>query len=169
MDKKEIFNEVVNAFEQKYSWLGKQFAQEFLYVFASHILHKSLAINGERIRSHLLLFWERDWFQRNLLFKVYEILGYSNCEYMLDIINKDLKGIVTRDYERRPIFIPPRVVRAPFIICTEMGAITKGLKRVKKILLQMLKEDEVTVNLKKFVKLNKEEKKRDREVIWNQV
>jgi hypothetical protein len=41
-----------------------------------------------------------------------------------------------------------------------MGAITaKGLKRVKKILLQMLKEDEVTVNLKKFVKLNKEEKK----------
>jgi len=56
MDKKEIHHEIVQAFEDKYSWLGKQFAVEFLNSVASWNIQQ-FSNPDFRIRRHLLLFW----------------------------------------------------------------------------------------------------------------
>jgi len=56
MNKKEIYNEIVGAFEEKYSWLGKQFVEEALYSVASWNIQQ-FSNPDFRVRRHLLLFW----------------------------------------------------------------------------------------------------------------
>ena len=156
---REIYEEIVNAFEGKYSWLGKQFAEEFLYVFASYCLHNKLRLDGERIRTHLLLYWQQGWLKSSLLSKVYSILGAENCELMSDITKAALRGSVEHQ-DKEVVFIPPKVMRAPFIICTELGSITaKDSEDMNQLLLAMLEEGIITVDLVKFARLSDEQRK----------
>lgn len=61
MKRPEIYETIVDSFENKYSFLGKQFAEEFLLSVASSNIQKNSKPEF-RVRRHLALFWPPAWF-----------------------------------------------------------------------------------------------------------
>jgi hypothetical protein len=162
VDKGEIYGEITAAFKHKFGELGLQFAEELLTSIASaNIQHTFLEQLGhERIRSHVLLYWQQGWLKSSLLMKARDIIGEASVELISDISKAALRGTVEYDADNEPQFNPPKVLRAPFIIATELGTLTgKGLsggEDLNQILLQILEEGIVNVDLSKFVKLTEE-------------
>lgn len=158
-DKSEIYGEITNAFKHKYGELGFQFAQEFLTSVASYHVQTSFKeeLKHDRVRSHLLLFWRNGWLKSSLCFRVREILGHENVELISDISKAALRGTVEYSEENSAQFNAPKVLRASFIIATELGTVTgKGLgngEDLNQLLLQILEEGTVNVDLSKFAKL----------------
>lgn len=152
MNRKKIFTEIVSEFEKKYSFLGKQFGEEFLLSVASwNIQHYSLP--DFRIRRHLLLLWEPGFVKSSLLLKAYRLLGTENCIPMSDVTNAALRGTVNGGK-----FVTPYVLVRPFSIATEFGQIMVSDQEIVQKLLNVLEEGIVNVALAKISTLSEEAK-----------
>jgi hypothetical protein len=162
MNRAEVFNAIVSAFKNKYSWLGEQFAEELLYIVAAQNMQEHLSFDDEdiRLRSHLLLFWPAGWFKSTLLKRAYILLGSQNCDFLSDITTAALRGSLDRDSDGNVVFIPPKCKVKPFLILTELGTVTsKQDKELVQIFLQVLEEGIVTVDLVKFAALTEDQKR----------
>lgn len=159
MLRKEIYDSITTTFENNYTWLGRQFAEELLLSIASQNIQK-FSKPPFRIRRHLLLFWGHGWLKSKLLEQAYEILGTEKCVMMSDISNAALRGTVEHGQ-----FISPYVLKRPFSVCTEFGQITSGSDSVEIIqkLLNVLEEGIVTVSLGKIGDLGPTERQQAKE------
>jgi hypothetical protein len=159
MSKADIFNAIVDAFNDAYGWLGKQFAEEFLYVAASQVMQRFLDIKRPRIRSHLLLMWDPGWYKSTLLGIASELLGEENCEYISDITPAVFRGTVVSANGTNE-FVPPACKTKPFIIVTELGSLTAGSRSnmINQLFLITLEEGKVSVGLASLAKLSDEQK-----------
>ncbi len=148
MHRSECYNAIVDAFEKKYSWLGKAFAEEFLLTVASWNI-QAFSEPEFRIRRHLLLFFEHGWGKSTLLKKASAILGDELCTIMSDVTLAALRGTVEHGQ-----FITPYTLKRPFSICTEFGQIVGGSNtEIVQKLLNVLEEGVVTVSLAKIATL----------------
>ena len=153
MKRRQAFETVVEAFENKYSFLGKQFAEEFLLSLASWNIQEN-SDPDYRIRRHLLLFWAPGWLKSTLLMKAYNILGPELCLHMSDVSIAALRGTV--DCNK---FITPFTLKKPFAVCTEFGQLaTSSETEVVQKLLNVLEEGIVTVSLAKISYLSEIQK-----------
>ncbi len=151
MKRIEIYDKIVSAFEHDFSWLGKQFAEEFLMSVASWNIQQ-FSNPPFRVRRHLLLYWKAGWLKSSLLTKAFVLLGNDLCTMMSDVTNAALRGTV--DYGK---FVSPFTLKRPFSICTEFGQITSGGDSTELVqkLLNVLEEGVVTVSLGKISQLSK--------------
>lgn len=149
MDRKEVYNEIYNAFSKKYSWLGEQFAEEFLLSIASYNIQTYSSVDF-RVRRHPLLFWSAGFGKSSLLKRAYEILGPGLCIMMSDVTQAALRGTVNNG-----VFISPFTLKKPFAVCTEFGQIVGGANNTDMVqsLLNILEEGIVTVSLAKISSL----------------
>jgi hypothetical protein len=146
VQREEIYNDIVTAFSQKYDWLGRQYAEEFLNTAASYNIQKYS--NPEfRVRRHLMLCWSAAWLKSSLLKRTYEILGSGLCTLMTDITRAALRGTVEAGQ-----FISPFTLKRPFSICTEFGQIISGSDtgELTQELLNVLEEGLLNVSLGKI-------------------
>jgi len=150
----KIYNEIVDAFEQKYFFLGKQFAEEFLLTAASRNI-QDYSEPDFRVRRHLLLYWQCSWLKSSLLHKARHLLGRELCMGLSDISNAALRGTVEAGR-----FISPYTLKRPFAVCTEFGqVVNKGdSSELVQKLLNVLEEGEVEVSLGKISLLTPEER-----------
>lgn len=151
-----IYDSVIQAFEDAYSWLGKDFASEFLLSVSSYnIQNHSQA--PFRIRRHLMLCWKHSWLKSALLDKAYEILGRGLCATMSDISNAALRGTVESNE-----FVSPYTLKRPFAICTEFGQLSSGGQTNELIqkLLNVLEEGRVEVSLGKIAFLSNDKRQK---------
>ena len=163
-DKQEIAGEIVNAFAHKYSWLGKQFAEELLTSFSSFNIESTFSkqLGHERVRSHLLLFWPQGWLKSSLLLKARDLIGEKYCSLLTDITRAALRGTVEYTEENTVIFNRPKVLRSNFIIASELGTLTSkgasGGEDLNQMMLAMLEESVVSVELSKFAKITDDQR-----------
>jgi len=150
MQRKEIYEGVIRSFEDKYSFLGKQVAEEALLSIASWNIQE-FSEPDFRIRRHLLLFWQPGWMKSSLLKKIHQLIGEDNCTFMSDITNAALRGTVESGK-----FISPFTLKKPFSVCTEFGQVIGGSDTddIFQKLLNVLEEGIVTVSLSKIAQLS---------------
>lgn len=150
MQKHEVYEKIVAAFEHDYGWLGRQFSEQFLLSCASWNIQQ-FSFPNFRIRRHLLLFWQAGYLKSTLLVKAYELLSPELCTIMTDVSLAALRGSV--DFGR---FVSPYTLKRPFSICTEFGQVVAGYESTEIIqkLLNVLEEGMVTVSLGKIGSLS---------------
>lgn len=150
--RKEIYREVVGAFEQKYGWLGRQAAREMLMSVASWNLEK-YSDPDLRYRTHLMLAWERGWIKSSLLTKMASILGDDLCSIMGKVTDASLRGSVSSGH-----FTPPKPLKTPFVISTEFGQ-TNFEDEILNVFHTMLEEGYTNISMNKLGNLTNSQRK----------
>lgn len=141
--RKAVYKEIVNAFETKYSWLGKQAAEEMLLSLASWNIEKFSNESGIRYRNHVMLAWERGWVKSTMMKKMATLVGDDMVTTMGKVTDAALRGSVSGG-----TFAPPKVLKAPIVISTEFGQ-TKFEDELLNIFLAMLEEGTTNISLNK--------------------
>ncbi len=154
MKKAEIYYGVLQAYENKFSWLGRAFAEEFLLSVASSNIQR-FSKPDFRIRRHLMLYWSPAWVKSTLLTKAKNWLGTELCMPMADISNAALRGTVESGQ-----FISPYCLKTPFAIASEFGQVISGHDSTELVqkLLCVLEEGEVSVSLGKIAFLTQQQR-----------
>lgn len=154
--RRHLYEQIVNEFEQAYSWLGRQVAEEFLLAMASWNIDHYIKPDW-RARQHILLFWKHGWLKSTLIKRFRDILGVKKSKLISDISNAALRGTVDKGD-----FIPPIVIQYPFICISELGKLTTaGDKDLVQTFLMVLEEGEGGASLAKIAKIKDD----DREII----
>lgn len=143
VDRKQIFNEVVDAFGYQYGWLGAKAARELLLSAASW----NLAQHGDpvyRVRMHVMLAWKRGWLKSTILKKMSEVLGDDFCGMTGKVTSAAIRGSVSSGQ-----FNPPKVSKKPILFSTEFGQ-TNFEDELLNTFLALLEEGVTNVNLNKI-------------------
>jgi len=151
-ERKAIYKKIVNAFETKYSWLGRQAAEEMLLSVASWNIEKNSNTTGIRYRNHVMLAWERGWIKSTLMRKMAGLLGDEMVTTMGKVTDAALRGSVSGGS-----FNPPKPLKAPIVISTEFGQ-TKFEDELLNMFLAMLEEGRTNVALNKVGNLTPQAK-----------
>jgi hypothetical protein len=145
MKRSEVWDNIIEAFQDKYSFLGEQFAEEFMLTCASWNIQEH-SLPDYRIRRHLLLFWIPGWIKSSLLMKAYNVLGDDMCMHMTDVSTAALRGTVESGK-----FMTPFTLKRPFAVCTEFGQLSSSSDtEIIQKLLNVLEEGVVNVSLGKI-------------------
>lgn len=141
--RREIFWEIVDAFGEKYSWLGSQASRELLLSAASYNLEE-YSDPPMRYRTHVMLAWDRGWVKSTMLIKMANILGDSLCSTMGKVTGAGMRGSISQGQ-----FMPPKPVKTPIVISTEFGE-TNFQDELLNIFLSILEEGKTNVSLNKI-------------------
>lgn len=158
-DRKQLFREIVGAFEQKYSWLGHQAARELLLSAASWNI-ETHSDPPMRFRNHIMLAWRRGWLKSSILTKMAEVLGKDLCSVMGKVTDAGMRGSVSSGQ-----FTPPKPLKSPIIISTEFGQ-TNFEDELLNMFLSLLEEGYTNITLNKLGQLP-DSQKRDIEKRFN--
>lgn len=150
--RKEIYREVVNAFERKYSWLGAQAAQELLLSAATWNIEKNNEV-PMRYRTHCVLAWERGWLKSSILTKMASVLGEDLCTTMGKVTDAGMRGSLSGGS-----FTPPKPLKAPFVISTEFGQTTFE-DELLNVFLSLLEEGYTNVSMNKVGQMSESQKR----------
>lgn len=145
-ERKEIYREVVGAFEHKYGWLGRQAARELLMSAATWNLER-YSNPTMRYRSHIMFAWEKGWVKTSLLTKMAELLGDELCSVMGKVTSPGIRGSVSSG-----MFVAPKPLKTPIVISKEFGE-TNFEDELLNAFLGMLDEGYTTVTLNKIASL----------------
>lgn len=113
--RKEAFDSILNAFAEKYGWLGAQTARELLLSAATWNIQK-YSEPPFRYRTHTMLAWKRGWVKTTLLTKMGDILGDEIVSTCGKVTGAALRGSTSGSS-----FNPPKPLRTPIMISTEFG------------------------------------------------
>lgn len=147
----ELFEEVVEAFAEKYSWLGAQASREMLISAASWNLQKH-SNPPFRYRTHLMLAWERGWIKSTLMRTMSDILGDKFCSVIGKVSDAAMRGSVSGGS-----FTPPKPLRSPIVISTEFGQ-TDFSDELLNLFLAQLEEGKTNIALNKIGQLSENQK-----------
>ena len=145
-DRKEVFQEVIQAFEDKYSWLGHQAARELLLSVASWNIEK-YSDPPMRYRTHCMLAWKRGWLKSSILSKMASLLGDDMVSMMGKVTSAGMRGSVSGGQ-----FTPPKPLKSPIVISTEFGQTTFE-DELLNTFLALLEEGKTNITLNKVASL----------------
>ena len=151
-DRKEVFQEVVQAFEDKYSWLGHQAARELLLSIASWNIEKNNDV-PMRFRTHCMLAWKRGWLKSSILSKMGNLLGEDMVSMMGKVTAAGMRGSVSGGQ-----FTPPKPLKSPIVISTEFGQTTFE-DELLNTFLALLEEGKTNITLNKVASLGETNKR----------
>lgn len=149
--RREVFDEIFEAFAEKYDFLGAQVARECLLSAASWNIERH-SDPPMRFRNHVMLTWDPGWLKSSMLMKFKKILGddmVSTCGKVTEAV---LRGSVENGR-----FSPPKPLRTPIVISTEFGQ-TNFEDELLHTFLNLLEEGRTNVSLNKLASLSESEK-----------
>lgn len=149
--RKEVFEDIVDAFSHKYGWLGAQASREMLLSVASWNINK-YSDTHMRYRNHLMLAWERGWVKSTMMRKMAKILGDEFCSTIGKVTGAAMRGSVSEGQ-----FTPPKPLKSPIVISTEFGQ-TSFDDELLNIFLALLEEGETNISMNKIGSLPKNRK-----------
>lgn len=141
--RKQIYNDIVEAFGTKYSWLGAQASRELLMSVASWNIEKH-SDPPFRYRNHVMLAWERGWVKSTILRQMANLLGDNLCSTIGKVTDASMRGSVQSGK-----FMPPKPMKTPFVLSTEFGQ-TDFDDELLNLFLNMLEEGFVNISLNKI-------------------
>lgn len=150
-ERKQIYNEIVEAFGVKYSWLGAQAAREMLMSVASWNIQKH-SEPPFRYRTHVMLAWKRGYLKSTMMRVMADILGDDNTSTIGKVSDAAMRGSVSGKS-----FTPPKPLRSPIVISTEFGQ-TDFNDELLNLFLNQLEEGETNVALNKIAQLSENQR-----------
>lgn len=150
-ERKQAFNEIVEAYGVKYSWLGAQAARELLMSVASWNIQKH-SNPPFRYRTHVMLAWERGYLKSTMLRTMADILGDENTSVIGKVSDAAMRGSVSGKS-----FTPPKPLRSPIVISTEFGQ-TDFTDELLNLFLNQLEEGHTNVSLNKIAQLSENQR-----------
>lgn len=150
-ERRQVYNEIVEAFGVKYSWLGGQAAREMLMSAASWNIQK-YSDPPFRYRTHVMLAWERGFLKSTMMRVMADILGSENTSIIGKVSDAAMRGSVSGKS-----FTPPKPLKSPIVISTEFGQ-TDFNDELLNLFLNMLEEGHTNVALNKIAQLTKNQK-----------
>lgn len=146
-ERRQIFNEIVGAFEDKYSWLGHQASRQLLLSAATWNIEK-YSDPHMRYRNHVMLAWERGWLKSSILRKMADILGDSFISTIGKVTDAAMRGSVSAGQ-----FTAPKPLKTPIVISTEFGQ-TEFNDELLNLFLALLEEGRTNVAMNKIGSLS---------------
>jgi hypothetical protein len=146
-ERKQVYQDIRDAFADKYSFLGARSARELLMSAASWNIDK-YSNPPFRYRNHVMLTWEPGWVKSTLLRKMQMVLGddlVSTCGKLTAAV---LRGSVSGGK-----FSPPAPLKAPIVASTEFGQ-TEFNDELLNTYLALLEEGKTNVSLNKIAGLS---------------
>jgi hypothetical protein len=154
----EIYSGTIKSFNEKYSWVGDQFAKELLHVIATNTIQYFFK-SKIRIRDHLLLFWEPGEYKTTLMREAQLILSHNLSFVMQDLTKAAFRGSLKSISKSEVQFVPPACAIRRFIFINEIGKIkSQEAAELHQLLLSALEEGPMSVSLVKLVKLNEDQR-----------
>lgn len=151
-ERKQVFKEIVGAFEKKYSWWGHQLSREMLLSLASWHIEKHTD-HYLRMRNHLMIYGPPGWGKSTMLRKMREVLGEELCSKIGKVTGAALRGSVSSGQ-----FNPPKPLRTPVMVSTEFGQ-TNFEEELLNIFLALLDEGQTNVAMNKIGNIGENQKK----------
>lgn len=151
-ERREVFNNIVEAFGMKYSWLGAQASREMLMSAASYNI-QAHSDPPFRFRTHLMLAWERGWFKSTIMRKMADVLGSEMTSTIGKVTDAAMRGSVSGGS-----FNPPKVLSSDIVISTEFGQ-TDFSDELLNLFLNQLEEGHTNVALNKIGHLGDNQRK----------
>lgn len=172
--RRQVYDQVVKSFQDKYTWLGRQFAEEALLSLSSwniqnfndpnYVGDRDAEMNWirtspeYRARKHLLLFWQPGFIKSSLLLKLRDLLGNEICGSVTDVTTAAIRGSVESGRFKAPVCL-----KHPYTICSEFGQLVNTSSDSSELiqkLLNILEEGRVNVSLVKVAQLLESERER---------
>jgi len=150
-DRKDVFEEIVKAFSEKYSWLGGQAARELLISSSTWNIQQN-SDPPFRYRTHTMLAWEKGWAKSTLLRTMSDILGDDMTSVIGKVSEAAMRGSVSGG-----TFTPPKPLESPIVISTEFGQ-TSFEDELLNLFLNQLEEGYTNVALNKIGSLPESQK-----------
>lgn len=150
--RKRAFEEVVEAYGMKFSWLGAQAAREMLISAATYNIEKNME-PSMRYRTHIMLAWERGWLKSTMMGCMKSILGDSLTSSCGKISDAALRGSTSGGN-----FSPPKVLNTPIMISTEFGQ-TDWNDELLNVFLALTEEGKTNIALNKIASMPEQQKK----------
>lgn len=150
--RREIHNEIVEAFGTKYSWLGAQAAREMLMSVASWNIQK-YSNPPFRYRTHIILAWKRGFLKSTMLKTMADLLGEKNASVIGKVSDAAMRGSVSGGN-----FAPPKPLKTPIVMSTEFGQTDFG-DELLNLFLALLEEGHTNVALNKIASLPDNQKR----------
>jgi len=150
--RKQVYLKIVNAFEEKYSWLGRHAARELLMSAASWNVIRNNDVHM-RYRNHVMLAWEAGWLKSSLLKKMADILGDDMVSVMGKVTDAGMRGSVSSGQ-----FTPPKPLSSPIVVSTEFGQ-TDFQDELLNLFLSLTEEGYTNITLNKLGQLSESEKR----------
>lgn len=151
-DRKDVYEDIVSAFMEKYSWLGRQASRELLLSAASWNIEK-YSNPPFRYRTHVMLAWERGWAKSTIMRAMADILGDEMVSVIGKVSDAAMRGSVSGGS-----FTPPKPLRTPIVISTEYGQ-TDFSDELLNLFLAMLEEGKTNVALNKIGQLGENQRR----------
>lgn len=161
-DRREVYEEIRDAFAEKYSFLGAQVARECLLSAASWNIEK-YSNPPMRFRNHVMLTWEPGWMKTTILMKMREVFGDSLVSTCGKVTEAVMRGSVEGGR-----FSPPKPLRTPIVISTEFGQ-TQFEEELLHTFLNLLEEGRTNVSLNKIAQLSESEKENIQEKYGDEI
>ena len=150
-NRKQVYEEIRDAFAEKYSFIGAQASREMLMSAASWNVGK-YSDPPFRYRNHVMLTWEPGWIKSTLIKKMQKVLG----DEMVSTCGK-LTAAVLRGSVRGANFSPPAPMKAPIVASTEFGQ-SDFSDELLNTFLALLEEGSTNVSLNKIAGLSESAK-----------
>lgn len=162
-ERRQVYEEVRDAFADKYSFLGAQAARELLMSAASWNVNK-YSNPPMRFRNHVMLTWAPGWLKSSMLRKMKKVLGDE-----LAVTTGKFTSAVLRGSLDGGNYSPPVVLRAPIVISTEFGQTDFEDEELLSSFLALLEEGQTNVSLNKLAGMSESEKNNVEEKFNGQV
>lgn len=151
-ERKRVFKEVVQAFEEKYSWWGHQMSREMLLSLASWHIEKNTE-HYLRMRNHLMIYCPPGWGKSTMLRKMRQLLGDDMCSKIGKVTGAALRGSVSSGS-----FNAPKPLKTPVMVSTEFGQ-TNFEDELLNMFLALLDEGETNVAMNKIGNIGQNQRK----------
>lgn len=162
-NRKEVFENIVSAFAEKYSFLGAQMARECLMSAASWNIDK-YSNTPFRFRNHVMLTWSPGWLKSSMLRQMRDVLGDDMVATCGKFTSAVLRGSLNGGQ-----YSPPLVLKAPIVISTEFGQTDFSDEEMMGSFLALLEEGETNVSLNKLAGMAEGQKRNYEEVYDGQL
>jgi len=148
-----IYRTISAAMESKYSWLGRQVAEELLDSIACSVINRCYPVSF-RANQHVLLIWDSGWFKSSLLTDFMSMIPNDYVGGIGKITDAAFRGTIEANAKPGRRFVAPHCLLYDFLIVKEFGRGLTEDAQLKETLLTALEDQRVTVNLAKFSQLD---------------
>ncbi len=161
--KQWLYSTIIRAFEQRYSSLGRQFAEELCVVLACYNMQKTNIMRSggdynavKNLRRNLLLCWDPGWLKSEMMEKANSMLMRSGeCKHITRITQPALFGSVQEIEKGKSAFIAPQILQFSIFFVTEVGQMDQDMHQS---LLDLLEQGHVDVSMLKLAMLSDEQR-----------
>jgi hypothetical protein len=158
-----IYKTIVNSMERKYSWLGRQVAEELLDSVALSVIERTYN-PPFRANQHVLLIWDVGWFKSSLLSDFKSFMPAAYFGGIGKVTDAVLRGTVETAAKPGYRFVAPKILDYDFLVVKEFGKNLTEETGLKETLLTALEDRVVEVSLAKFAQLDSIERKAAEEI-----